>query len=156
MDNPDSISDFTFNTDWRVRFSEVDLQGVVHHSEIIKYFEIARVEYWRHLGLSYAEFRNAGYEFVVARVVCDFIKPLHFDEMIRVYVRTSAVSRTGVSLNYLILDNDLTPAVSGNTLLVCVRVGIGKPYKLPDSYLEVVRAFEKAGTVEIKPSRDLR
>lgn len=156
MNKPAAISDFTFSTDWRVRFNEVDLQGVVHHSEIIKYFEIARIEYWRCLGLSYAEFRKAGYEFVVARIDCDFIKPLHFDETIRVYVRTSAVSRTSISLNYLILDEGREPAVCGNTLMVCVRVGIGKPFKLPDSYLETVRTYEKAGTVEIKSSRDVR
>ncbi len=154
MNNPAVISDFTFSTDWRVRFSEVDLQGVVHHSEIIKYFEIARIEYWRCLGLNYTEFRTAGYEFVVARIDCDFIRPLHFDEIIRVYVRTSAVSRTSVLIDYLILDDRHQPAVSGNTLMVCVRVGIGKPFKLPASFLETVKRYEKAGTVEIRSSRD--
>jgi len=51
--NPDL---FTFKTDWRVRFCEVDLQGVVHHSEIIKYLEKGRVEYWRELGIGYQDF----------------------------------------------------------------------------------------------------
>lgn len=148
--------DFSFSCSWRVRFSEVDLQGVVHHSEIIKYLEIGRVEYWRHLGLGYDDLRKSGYEFVVARLECDFLRPLYFDKMLEMHVRTSGISRTSVKIDYMIKDETGQLSVVGNTLLVCVAKGSGKPSKLPEKYVSVVRDFEKPGTVGFKSSREMK
>ena len=146
---------FTFKIDWRVRFCEVDLQGVVHHSEIIKYLEKGRVEYWRSLGIGYQDFLDSGLQYVVATVECNYLKPLLFDKMITMMVRVSKFSRTSVTYEYLIIDENDEPAVLANTVLVCLKNKSSRPHPLPDSYLRQILDYEKDGSVDHKASRKI-
>ena len=141
---------FSFSTKWRARFYEADMQKVIHHAEMIRYFEIGRVEYWRHLGIGYQDFLDSGYQYVVARVECDYIKPLNFDMILTVMVRISAFSRTSSTYEYLILDDNDTPAVHGFTTLVCLKNGGNRPTPIPAEYFNAVMKFEKPGSIEQK------
>ena len=146
---------FKFKIQWRTRFCEVDLQGVIHHSEIVKYLEIGRVEYWRQLGIGYQDFLNSGLEYVVARVECNYLKPLFFDTMITVMVRVSKISRTSITYEYLIYDDNNECAVHALTLLVCLKSDVNKPHPLPKSYLERILDYEIEGSVENKVKKIL-
>ena len=141
---------FTFQTSWKTRFYEVDLQGVVHHAEIIKYLEIGRVEYWRHLGIGYRDFLDSGLQYVVLRVECDYLKPLYFDKVINVRVRVSRLTRTSVTYEYLIFDDNDECAIHALTVLVCIKTGKGKPYQLPKEYIKKILDYEIDGSVENK------
>lgn len=55
--NPD---DYIFAHQIRVRFSETDAMGIVHHSRYLPYLEETRVEYLRSIGQSYADSRGIG------------------------------------------------------------------------------------------------
>jgi acyl-CoA thioester hydrolase len=125
-----------FHISWRVRFDEVDLQGVVHHTKIVTYLEIARVEFWRELGISYKNMRDEGYEFIINSVKVDYINPLAFDEIIDVFVEVKSLKRASFILKYEIFNQQGDKAIYAETGLVCSRVGTGKPGALPDKYLE--------------------
>ena len=125
-----------FHTSWRVRFDEVDLQGVVHHTRIVTYLEIARVEYWRALGISYRQMREDGFEFIVNKIRVEYINPLTFDEVIDVYVGVKKVQRASFILEYEIFNQSGAKAIYAETGLLCSRVGTGKPCGLPAKYLE--------------------
>lgn len=125
-----------FHTSWRVRFDEVDLQGVVHHTRIVTYLEIARVEYWRALGISYKEMREEGFEFIINKVSVEYLNPLTFDEIIDVYVAVKKVQRASFVLEYEIFNQNGDKAIYAETGLLCSRVGTGKPSGLPPEYLE--------------------
>lgn len=141
---------FTFQTNWRIRFYEVDLQGVVHHAQMVRYMEIGRVEYWRQLGIGYQDFLNSGLQYVVARVECDYIKPMYFDNMLTMMVRVAKFSRTSITYEYMILDDNDEPAVLGMTVLVCLKAGGTRPHPLPKEYLEKILEYEKPDSVAQK------
>ena len=144
---------FTFQTRWKTRFYEVDMQGIVHHSIIIKYLEIGRVEYWRQLGIGYQDFLDSGLQYVVARVECNYLKPLYFDKMITVMVRSSRISRTSITYEYLIYDDNNECAIHALTVLVCVRSEKNRPYPLPDEYLDKIFKYEIEGSIENKAGK---
>ncbi|UCC80508.1 MAG: acyl-CoA thioesterase [Candidatus Zixiibacteriota bacterium] len=125
-----------FHTSWRVRFDEVDLQGVVHHTNIVTYLEIARVEFWRELGISYKAMRNDGYEFIINGVNIEYIKSLTFDEIIDVYVEVKSLKKASFVLKYEIYNQQGERAIYAETGLLCSRVGTGKPSGLPEKYLD--------------------
>lgn len=125
-----------FHTSWRVRFDEVDLQGVVHHTRIVTYLEIARVEYWRALGISYRKMREEGFEFIINNISVQYLSPLTFDEIIDVYVGVKKVQRASFVLEYEIFGQSGQKAIYAETGLLCSRVGTGKPCGLPQEYLE--------------------
>ncbi|MCD6160893.1 MAG: acyl-CoA thioesterase [candidate division Zixibacteria bacterium] len=141
---------FKFKTSFQTRFYEVDLQGVVHHSVIIKYLEIGRVEYWKDIGVGYQDFLDSGLQYVVAKVECNYIKPLYFDRMITIMVRTSRVSRTSITYEYLIYNDSDECAIHAFTTLVCIQAYKNKPYPLPKSYLDKIINYEIEGSVENK------
>jgi acyl-CoA thioester hydrolase len=146
---------FTFQTSLRARFTEADLQGMIHHSEFVKYLEIARIEYWRQLGIGYREFMEMGLQFVVSKVECSYLKSIYFDEMVTIKARVCRISRTSVTFEYIIFSELNEPAVTASTLLVCVRNGEAKPHPMPAEYLEKLVAFEKPDTIELKTGKFL-
>lgn len=127
---------FPYRTSWRVRFNEVDLQGVVHHTRIVTYLEIARIEYWRALGISYRTMRDEGYEFIINNISVEYKRPLKFDEIIEVAVGVKSIARASFVLGYEIRNESGETAIKAETGLLCSRVGTGKPAALPKKYLD--------------------
>jgi len=125
---------YRFKTSWRIRFNEVDLQGVVHHTQIVTYLEIARLEYWRSLGISYRQMRDDGFEFIINNINVDYRNSLRFDEIIEVSVGVKRLARASFVLGYEIRAESGDLAIVAETGLVCSRVGTGKPSGLPEKY----------------------
>jgi acyl-CoA thioester hydrolase len=128
-----------FKTSWRVRFDEIDMQGVVHHPQIVTYLEIARLEYWRSLGISYNDLRCDGFEFIIHDLHVEYLKPLMFDELIEVTVQTKKLARASFILGYEIRKESGELAVTAEIELVCARVNIPYPTALPVKYREKMK-----------------
>jgi len=56
---------FKFSSLTRVGFSDTDAQGIVYYGRYFPYFDVARVEYFRHLHLLYADFEGDAWHFNV-------------------------------------------------------------------------------------------
>ncbi len=75
---------FTTETHVRVRYSETDQMGVVYHSNYFPYFETARAEAIRQLGLSYAKMEKTGIIMPVVDVHCRYMRPAHYDDLLTI------------------------------------------------------------------------
>ena len=65
----------------RVGFSDTDAQGIVYYGRYMPYFDLARVEYHRHLGMAYSGPRER--EFVMRACTIDYLAPARFDDLDR-------------------------------------------------------------------------
>ena len=124
-----------YSTSWRVRFDEIDMQGVVHHSEIVKYLEIARLEFWRHLGFTYRELRDDGYEFIIHDLHVRYLKPLEFDEFVKATVYVKSLARASFVLGYQFFKEKGDLAVEAEIEIVCARLNVAHPVALAPKYL---------------------
>lgn len=77
----------TSETKIRVRYAETDQMGVVYHSNFFPYFEVARVESLRELGVSYAEIEKMGVIMPVVDVHARYVRPALYDDLLT--IRTS-------------------------------------------------------------------
>ena len=59
----------------RVRYTEVDAMGYLHHSRFLQYFEMGRIEFLRAMGFSYADMEREGVFFVVTKAEIRFKAP---------------------------------------------------------------------------------
>jgi len=84
----------------RVQFYETDAQGIVHHSNYFRYFEEARGELLRSLGLPYSEIRREGYEVVLLEACCKFKRPLYYDDMVEIEISLENMDRFTFSFSY--------------------------------------------------------
>lgn len=68
----------------RVRYAETDQMGIVYHSNYFLYFESARAESIRNLGITYAEMEKSGVMMLVVDAYCRYLRPAKYDDLITV------------------------------------------------------------------------
>jgi acyl-CoA thioester hydrolase len=132
---------FKFSAFTRVGFSDTDAQGIVYYGRYLPYFDHARVEYERYLGLLELDLGAA--EFVMRAATVVYEAPARFDDLLEVFVRTSRIGRTSVTNEYFAyrVDDDLLMCTSEQTL-VLVELAERRPTPVPDSYRRIVAEFE--------------
>jgi acyl-CoA thioester hydrolase len=75
------------NYKFRVAYSDTDQMGVMHHSNYLRYFEMARYELLRDMGISYSEIENDGVIMPVIQANVNYKKPAVYDQKIRIKTR---------------------------------------------------------------------
>jgi len=126
----------------RVGFSDTDAQGIVYYGRYLPYFDLARVEYHRHLGLLSL---GSGHEFVMRASSVEYLAPARFDDLIEIFIRPARIGRTSVTLENAAyrVDDDVLMVTAQQTL-VLVDLEERKACPIPESYIEAVRSFEGA------------
>jgi len=135
-------SDFPFCHRFRVRYSEVDPQGVVFNSRYLEYADFAIVEYWRAMSLGPGD--PDWPECHVGTATVRYLKPIRTDELIDSYVR---VERFGTASMTWAIElhgadaEDLRAAIE--LIYVHVDLAIGRSSPLSDGFKARVRAFQQ-------------
>ena len=135
--------EYAFSVRTRVAFSDTDAQGIVYYGRYLPYFDLARVEYHRNLGLLGMDIGDEGQEFVMRALAIEYLAPAVFDDLIEVYVRMARIGRTSVTYElaaYRARDDELM--VTATQTLVLVDLDERKPVPIPETYKEAIRAFE--------------
>jgi acyl-CoA thioester hydrolase len=137
---------FKFSARTRVGFSDTDAQGIVYYGRYNPYFDLARVEYLRSLGLLHA--RTFG-NFVMRANDVEYFAPAVFDDEVEVDVRIARFGRTSVTYEfaaYRVRDDVLM--VTAHQTLVFVDLAEQRAVTIPEELRAPVRAFEGADLVE--------
>jgi acyl-CoA thioester hydrolase len=80
---------------FRVRYSEVDYQGIVYVAHYVMYFDHGIHEFFRALPYDYTALRGStGSDFHTVRTVVEYRRPLRFDERFEVEVRLGRIGRS--------------------------------------------------------------
>jgi acyl-CoA thioester hydrolase len=132
---------FKFSAFTRVGFSDTDAQGIVYYGRYLPYFDHARVEYLRHLGLLDLELGDE--EFVMRASTVLYEAPARFDDLIEVFVRTKRIGRTSVTDEYAAyrVEDDLLMCTAEQTL-VLVDLEHRRPTPVPDDFRRAVAGYE--------------
>ena len=125
--------------DIRVRYGETDQMGYVYYGNYASYYEAARVESIRHLGLSYKEMEEAGTLLPVLENYSKFIKPATYDEVLKIEVRVESKPTAKIRFDYSIHNEKGDLIHTGHTVLVFTSKETGGPCR-PDKNL--IEAFE--------------
>ena len=127
----------------RVRFGETDLMGVVHHSSYLQYMEVARIEWLRRRGITYASMADHGVHLPVVELSLKYRAPARFDEEMDVETTLSEVGTVSVRFDYRIVRAaDGTLCTEGTTRLACVDSrGL---HRISEEMAEVLKRSERA------------
>ncbi len=113
----------------------------MYYGRYLPYFDLARVEYARHLELLAAGPEE--HEFVMRANTIEYFAPARFDDLIEVFIRVSRIGTTSVTYEcsaYRVDDDVLM--VTAQQTLVLVDLDERKACPIPDSFRERIRAFE--------------
>ena len=133
---------FKFSAETRVGFSDTDAQGVVYYGRYMPYFDLARVEYHRHLDMLRTE--PSDRQFVMRAMTVEYHAPARFDDLIEVDVRINRIGTSSVTYEFAAYLAGATLAVTATQTLVLVDLAERKPCPVPDWWREKIRDFEGA------------
>ena len=131
---------FRFSARTRVGFSDTDAQGIVYYGRYNPYFDLARVEYHRSLGLLH---RDAGGDFVMRANDVEYFAPARFDDELEIHCRVSRIGRTSVTFEFeahRLPDGALM--VTAHQTLVYIDHAERKAAPVPAEYRAAIEAFE--------------
>src|SRR5688500_14464966 len=94
---PPSFDEFVLRHPLRVRWAEVDAQGVVFNAHYLLYFDVAITEYMRALGC--LGFSTATY---LVHAAVDYRRPARFDDDLIVGVRIGTLGRTSFRARFAV------------------------------------------------------
>jgi acyl-CoA thioester hydrolase len=128
----------------RVRYSETDQMGVVHHSRYFNYLEIARIEYLRSLGVNYARLEKEGVYLAVFEASCKYKAPAHFDDVLIVETCPTRLTVAKLELAYKIHKEEEGQLIlEGSTTLVCLDSNF-RPHRMPEEICKALGMEEES------------
>ena len=125
----------------RVQFSDTDAQGVVYYGRYMPYFDLARVEYHRHLGRIAVE----NVDFAMRAVTVEYVAGARFDDLLEIFVRVERMGTTSITYDhaaYRVDEDGDTLMASAKATLVCIALDERRAVPIPDAFRETVGAFE--------------
>ncbi len=117
----------------RVRYAETDQMGIVHHGVYPIWFEAARTELSRAVGLPYADWEEDGIFLMVSEVSCRYRKAARYDEEVTVLVRVAEVVSRRVVFEYRVESAAGALLADGTTRHLTVSRSTGHPTVIPEA-----------------------
>jgi len=127
----------------RVRYGETDQMGYVYYGIYAMYYEVARVESLRQLGLTYKEIEAMGIIMPVLENRSRFIAPGRYDEELRIVTTLREKPSVRIKFEYEIFNSENTLIHQGETSLAFVDKATNRPCRPPDAMQKVLEPFFK-------------
>ncbi len=108
---------YTSETKLTVRYVETDMMGIVHHSNYYPWFEIARGEFIKKIGLTYGELEKMGILLPLTETHCKYIQGLVYEDEVIVTCAIEKLSVARISFIYeVIRKKDMKKVSEGRTV----------------------------------------
>jgi acyl-CoA thioester hydrolase len=130
-----------FSTKLRVRYGETDQMGYVYYGNYAEFYEVARVDMLRDLGLSYREMEETGIMLPVAELHCKYLKPALYDQEITIKVIMDEMPGVKIHFKYELYNEAEELINTGATTLVFVSKKSGRPCFPPRDFIAKLKPF---------------
>lgn len=129
----------SFETKIRVEYHHTDQMGIVHHSNYVKFFEVARTEWLRAMGITYAEMERRGVMMPIVDVAVKYRNPALYDELISVTAFVDEAPMARITFRYEVRGEDGREIATGSTTLGFIDSQTRRPQRAPQWLLEVIK-----------------
>ena len=126
----------------RVRYAEVDYQGIVYFAHYATYFDVAIHEFFRSLPYDYTAIRHiTGTDFNIVRSVLEYKRPLRFDEAFAVKVGLGRIGRTSLTFTPGIwVGDEVEPRATGEIVWVHADQATMRAVPLPNELMVLLES----------------
>lgn len=120
----------------RVRYSEIDGQGIVFNAHYLTYFDVALTEFMRERDFDFVELvRTEQLDFHLVKSLVEYRLPIRMDQLIDIGVRAARVGNSSVTWHLGIFPaDDATCLACGEIVWVCSKTGEHKSHPLPELF----------------------
>ena len=141
--------DFRFHTILRVRWMEVDAQGIVYYGAYLDYMEVAQAAYYRNLGFSlYGLAQTGHFDTATVKVTMEYKAPARVEDLLKVYFRVSTIGNTSIATDMEIYTEGTDRLLTtGQAVYVGYDAFNGEKKPVPPDIRELVESYERDGVV---------
>ncbi|RZL18958.1 MAG: acyl-CoA thioesterase [Pedobacter sp.] len=134
-----SIHDFKYKTRIDVRFQDFDMMGHVNNAVYFTYMEIGRTKYWTQA----INWNWAKTGVIIGSASIKYIKPVHANETLNMYVRTSRIGSSSFDLEYLLTKvSGGQEEICSQGKTTCIAFDYGKKQSVPVPSIERNKMIE--------------
>ena len=117
----------------RVRYAETDQMGYVYYGNYAAYYEVARTEVFRRLGINYKEMEAAGTMMPVLELKCKYLRPAKYDDMLTIKLLVKHKPKgSRILFEYEVYNEEKMLLNVGETTMVFVDMKTGRPTAVPE------------------------
>ncbi|WDF48429.1 thioesterase family protein [Chryseobacterium sp. KACC 21268] len=125
-------------TSIRVRYGETDPMKYVYYGNYAEYFEVARVELFRSLGMSYDEIEKRGIFLPVSEYKIKYLKPALYDQLLEIRTYIRKIPGIRIEFDYEIYNEENVKITEASTTLFFLDSETKKIVKCPDYLMELI------------------
>ena len=123
----------------RVRYGETDPMKYVYYGNYAEYLEVARVELFRTLGISYDEIEKRGIWLPVSEYKIKYLKPAFYDEILEIHTYVRKVPGVKIEFEFEIYNDSKQKITEASTTLFFLDATTNKVSRCPDFLMELIQ-----------------
>lgn len=134
---------YSFESNYRVRYADVDQMGYMYYGNYAKLFEIGRVEALRNLGLRYKDLEESGIWMPVYENNSKYLEPAKYDELLTIRCILKEMPKVRIVFDTEIINESNKTIHKGLTTLVFIKADTQKITICPQVILDKLSPFYK-------------
>lgn len=130
-----------------VRYQETDKMGIVHHSVYPIWYEVARTDYIKILGITYSKMEALGVMTPIIEVTSKYSMPAYYEDELKIEVQVIKITPARIVFEYKVYKKGLDKPINIGTTM---HAWVGKDMKpinmkkhMPELYIALENAIEK-------------
>lgn len=89
----------------KVQYYETDQMGIVHHSNYIRWFEEARIDFTEKMGMGYHEMEAAGIVSPVLTVEASYLRMVYFGDTVTIHTSIKEYNGIKLTVGYEVISD---------------------------------------------------
>jgi acyl-CoA thioester hydrolase len=122
----------------RVRYAETDPMKYVYYGNYAAYFEVARVELFRELGMPYEAIEQRGIWLPVSQFSVKYLKPARYDQLLKIHTYIRKIPGVKIEFDYEIYNESKEKITEAKTTLFFLDAEKNKVISCPDFLMELL------------------
>lgn len=129
---------------FRVTYPDTDKMGTMHHANYVKYYEAARWELLRNIGIPYNLVEELGVMCPVISMKFKFLKTTRYDEQLTIKTRLKDIKGVRIWFTYKLYNEQNELINTAETELAFVGLNDWKPCAAPDFLLTAIAEYKNS------------
>lgn len=133
----------------RVYYSDTDAGGVVYHAAYVNFYDRARTEFFRTLGIDSASLRERQSVFVVRKLAVEYLSPAFLDELLNVKTVITSSGKIRLTVEQTITNDQNEIINRCEVLLVYIDLTKRRPSEIQSDFYEKLAAIPLESAVAL-------
>jgi len=125
----------------RIRYGETDKMSYVYYGTYPLFYEEARTELMRSVGMSYKDLEDAGYMLPVHTMNIEYIKPAYYDDLLTIKTTLKDYPSARLVFYYEVYNQQGTLINRAKTELIFLNSQNMKPCRAPKIFLDLLNKY---------------